>query len=143
MSKARRTPVLPSIIATAIALLLQGAARALLSTNSAVAVSVQSTISASNRCRVSFCIALSASEQCSTAISRSLSTRRNIRRILSSEQSKSAFRVINALSSWENRTLKLAAACGGAHSFFFFGFEQVRDASQLFRRLLQGFDLLA
>ena len=87
------SPMMGSTMATATACLLQGALRALRSTSMAPS-SVQSTMIASNRWRVSLRNALSESAHNSTAISRSPSTRRNTRTIFSSEHSTNDFRLM-------------------------------------------------
>src|SRR3977135_427191 len=80
-------------MATAIARLLQAALRAM-RTTSAEHSSLQSTMMASKRSRVSLRRALSESAQSSTSISRSLKVRRSTRTIFSSEQSSNDFNLI-------------------------------------------------
>src|SRR4030081_3059626 len=80
-------------MATAIARLLQAALRALRNT-SAEPSSLQSTMMASKRSRVSLRKALSESAHSSTSISRSLRVRRSTRTIFSSEQSSNDFKLI-------------------------------------------------
>lgn len=79
-------------MATITARLFAGAERAALSTREATSWFVQSTITASKRCRVIFCTAESGSRQCSTPISNSLSTRRSTRTTLSSSHRSRACR---------------------------------------------------
>src|SRR5258707_3737400 len=80
-------------MATAIARLLQTALRALRNT-SADPSSLQSTMMASKRSRVSLRRAFSESAHSSTSISRSLKVRRSTRTIFSSEQSSNDFKLI-------------------------------------------------
>jgi len=81
----------PSTMATMTARLFAGADRAALSAREA-SWFVQSTITASKRCRVIFWTAESGSRQCSTPISNSLSTRRSTRTTLSSSHRSKAWR---------------------------------------------------
>ena len=93
MSKADRSPVSGSRIATATARLLHGAVRAPRSTSAAPGPA-QSTMIASYRSRVRWRKAASACAQCSTPMSRSPRVRRSTRTILSSEHSNNDFKVI-------------------------------------------------
>src|SRR5258708_26596643 len=100
-------------IATALARLLQTALRALRNT-SADPSSLQSTLMASKRSRVSLRRAFSESAHSSTSISRSLKVRRSTRTIFSSEQSSNDFKLI-ALSLTFDRCTQAFEKGGGSY----------------------------
>src|SRR5262249_19081900 len=122
------------MIATAIARLLQGAERALFSTELAVLRSVQSIITASNRWRVNFRMAPSGSGQCSMPIPRSLSTRRNKRPIFSSEHSTNDFKLIGQFPTPGSETVAKGLAVVRAFFLFLLRVQEVGHIAQLFGR---------
>src|SRR5579863_4360393 len=134
------------MMATAMARLLHGAVRALLRTAVAVFRSVLSTITASNRVRVSFRIAPSGSVQCWIPISSSLSTRRSTRTIFSSEHNTRAFRLMTEVAPYVSRANPSNPRLGVAGEtllVFVLGIQQVGHIAELFGRGLERLDLLA